>query len=499
MALTISIKDKPIKAPELRLAAALTDPKNKKILLPQWPSLWKQIFEKTRSSEHFKASPGSMFFFVLPDGGRVLVLGLGDKDKYTGEVLRRQVAVAYKSVCRQTRQISVHLDSFRVKGKQDITITCMAESLGMADYRFEKYKKNDALPILEQVELVTNKASGLTSLKTLLRNTDKITESVSFCRDLVNEPPNTLHSESYAKTVQKDAAQLDNVRVKILGKTELKREKMGMFLSVNAGSAREPRLVHLTYTPTRASKKTKHIALVGKGLTFDTGGYSLKPSGSIINMKYDMAGSATVYAAFRAAALLKLKVKVSCFLGMTDNAVNEHATMPDAIVTARNGKRVEILNTDAEGRLVLGDVLDYACDQKPDAIIDAATLTGAVLVSLGNEICGLMSNNDKLANSIKAASDKSDEYLWRLPIIDEFQSDLKSPIADLKNIGSNRFAGSSKAAAFLQNFIKNDIPWAHLDIAGVADSQSHLSYCPSKGASGLMVRTLVRYLASLQA
>ena len=187
------------------------------------------------------------------------------------------------------------------------------------------------------------------SLKTLLRNTQKITESVHFCRDLVNEPPNALHSESYAKTIQRDAAKLPQVRVKILGKTELKREKMGMFLSVNAGSARDPRLVHLTYSPTGANKKTKHIALVGKGLTFDTGGYSLKPPGSMANMKFDMAGSATVYAAFRAAALLRLKVKVSCFLGMTDNAVNEHATMPDAIVTARNGKRVEILNTDAEG------------------------------------------------------------------------------------------------------------------------------------------------------
>ena len=499
MNLTISISNKIREnTSELHLAAALIESDKKRILFPHWPPRWKTILKKTRSSQHFKATPGEMFFFVLPDGSRVLALGLGEKGKYTGEVLRRQIARAYKSVCRQTQKLSINLDSFRAgNNPTDATLVCIAESLGMADYRFEKYKKVEAPPVLKQVELVTSKTSQIPSLKTLLRNTRGIVESINFCRDLVNEPPNTLHSESYAKTVQRDAAKLARVRTKVLGKTELKREKMGMFLSVNSGSARDPRLVHLAYSPVGANKKTRHVALVGKGLTFDTGGYSLKPPGSMANMKFDMAGSATVYAAFRAAALLKLKVKLSCFLGMTDNAVNEHATMPDAIVTARNGKRVEILNTDAEGRLVLGDVLDYACDHKPDAVIDAATLTGAVLVGLGNEICGLMGNDEQLAKDIKKAADQSDEYLWRLPIIDEFQSDLKSPIADLKNIGSDRFAGTAKAAAFLQNFIKNDIPWAHLDIAGVANSQKHLPYCPPKGASGLMVRTLVKYLASL--
>ena len=498
MTLTISINSKKTDpSSELHLAAALCEGGKKSVLMPHWPPLWKQIFDKTRASQHFKASAGATFLFVLPDGSRVLALGLGDKKKYSGEVLRRQIALAYKSVCQQTHKLSINLDSFLVKNRPDTTLVCIAESLGMANYRFEKYKKNDSPPILKSVELSTGKTSRLAALRSLLRNTQNVVESIHFCRDLVNEPPNSLHSESYAKTVQKDAAKLAGVRVKTLGKAELKREKMGMFLSVNAGSAHEPRLVHLTYTPKGANKKTKHIALVGKGLTFDTGGYSLKISGGMVNMKYDMAGSATVYGAFRAAALLKLKVKVSCFLGMTDNAVNEHATMPDAIVTARNGSRVEILNTDAEGRLVLGDVLNYACDQKPDAIIDAATLTGAVLVSLGSEVCGLMSNSDRLAKDIKRAADESDEYMWRLPIIDEFKADLKSPVADLKNIGSNRFAGSSKAAAFLQHFIKDDIPWAHLDIAGVADSQKHLNYCPPKGASGLVVRTLVRYLAQL--
>ena len=267
-----------------------------------------------------------------------------------------------------------------------------------------------------------------------------------------------------------------------------------MFLSVNNGSAYEARLVHLTYTPTKTTSKTRHVALVGKGLTFDTGGYSLKPGASMMNMKYDMAGAATIYAAFRACVLLNSDCIVSCYLGMTDNAINEHATVPDTIVKARNGKTVEILNTDAEGRLVLGDVLDYACEQNPSEIIDAATLTGAVLVALGSEICGMMSNNDKLSNNLLKSAAESDEYLWRLPIIQENHDDIKSHIADLKNIGTAGRAGTITAGAFLEEFIKNNIPWAHLDIAGVGDSQGHLPYCPKKGPSGIMVRTLVNHV-----
>ena len=216
----------------------------------------------------------------------------------------------------------------------------------------------------------------------------------------------------------------------------------------------------------------------------------------MVNMKFDMAGSATVYGAFRAAALLGLPVKVSCFLGMTDNAVNELATMPDSIVTAKNGKTVEILNTDAEGRLVLGDVLTYASEHKPDAIIDAATLTGACLMALGTEVCGLMGNDDKLKNSLKKAAGNTDEYIWDLPIIPEWREDMKSNIADLKNIGGSRWGGTAKAAAFLENFVGEGIAWAHLDIAGCGDSQGHLPYCPTKGASGMMVRTLVEYIKS---
>ena len=321
-----------------------------------------------------------------------------------------------------------------------------------------------------------------------------LTDAISFARDLVNEPPNILNSVEYAKRVEKDSKSLKRVRCKVLGKADLKREKMGLFLSVNAGSAYDPQLVHLTYTPAKATKKTKHIALVGKGLTFDTGGYSLKPAASMVNMKFDMAGSATVYGAFRAAVMMQPNVKISCFLGMTDNAVSSLATMPDSICKGRSGTTVEILNTDAEGRLVLADCLSYACSQNPNVIIDSATLTGAVLIALGSEVCGLMGNNQKLMDDLMKSSKACDEQMWQLPIVDAYRDDMKSNIADLKNIGSNRFAGSAKAAAFLENFIEEGVEWAHLDIAGIGDSQGYLPYCPNKGASGLMIRTLVHYL-----
>ncbi|MCK5073973.1 MAG: leucyl aminopeptidase, partial [Bacteriovoracaceae bacterium] len=238
-----------------------------------------------------------------------------------------------------------------------------------------------------------------------------VAESVNFGRDLVNEPPNHLNSETMAKQIEKDASKLSGVKIKILDKAALKKEKMNLFLSVNAGSHYAPRLVHLTYTPKKATKKTKHLALVGKGLTFDTGGYSIKPSASMVNMKFDMAGAATAYAAFRAAVLCNAGIKISCILGLTDNAIGPEATMPDSIVTGRNGKTVEILNTDAEGRLVLADCLDYTCDQNPDAIIDVATLTGAVLVALGGEICGLMGNDQKLAKKLLDSAGAMDEYM----------------------------------------------------------------------------------------
>lgn len=456
----------------------------------------KEDFQELRALKNFKAAKDEVLTFTSAMGETIKVVGLGDKAKLTAEDLRKTVSKIFKSTkAEKFSSIAFDLSSFDVLKDTAKAAKLMAESIGMSHYVFDKYKTNKTPANLENIFFTNFDKKKEAKLKASLLEANQMVESISVARDFVNEVPNVLRSDEYAKRIEADVKKnLKGVKVKILNKAQIKAEKMDMFLSVNAGSAYEARLVHLTYEPAKKTAKTKHIVLVGKGLVFDTGGYSLKPGANMMNMKYDMAGSATVYGAFRAAALMKAPVKITCILGITDNAVNSHATMPDSIVTARNGKTVEILNTDAEGRLVLGDLLDYACDLKPDGIINAATLTGAVLVALGNQITGAMGNNQKWIDSILSAAKDSDEYMWQLPIIPEFSQDMKSKTADLKNIGTPMRAGTATAAAFLQEFIKNDIPWCHLDIAGTADGQSHLPYCPPSGASGLTIRTLTHLL-----
>ncbi|MCO4794644.1 MAG: leucyl aminopeptidase family protein [Bacteriovoracaceae bacterium] len=458
-----------------------------------WPKVVKENFNSIAASKHYKGNTGEHFILHVGDT-TVLLWGMGEKSKLDNEAIRRSAANLFKHVKDHHDEVSFVIDSIVKGNKLPEMLEVFTESLLMTGYAYDKYMSKKATNKIKSWYFETKeKKSKAKACDKALAQAHIIGESVAFARDLVNDPPNHLDSVAYAKLIEKDVKSIKRVKYKHLGRAEMKKEKMNLFLSVNAASAHEARLVHLTYTPAKVTKNTKHICFVGKGLTFDTGGLSLKPSGSMVNMKFDMAGSATVYGAFRAAALQQPNVKITCILGMTDNAVSADATMPDSIVTGRNGMSVEILNTDAEGRLVLADCLDYACDLKPDCIIDSATLTGACLVALGTEVCGLMTNDSKLGAKIKKSADTVNEYVWELPIIDEWRNDMKSPIADLKNIGGTRFAGTPKAAAFLENFIKNDISWAHLDIAGVGDSSGHLPYCPKKGASGQMIRTLTHF------
>ncbi|HAZ11926.1 MAG: hypothetical protein A2X86_07255 [Bdellovibrionales bacterium GWA2_49_15] len=468
--------------------------KKTELVFHHWPKDMTEAFHKVKTSKNFKGGQGDSCEFNLPSGATIVALGLGDKEKFTTEILRRETASIFKQFKKRCEELAFDLDTLLIHNMEQ-TISICAEAIWLADYSFETHVSKKAENTLKSTVFMSSQTKAKEKkIELLLKNTQVLCESINLARDWVNEPPNILNSEEYAKRIEQDAKNIPGVKVKVLGKEELKKENMGMFLAVNAGSAYKPQLVHLTYSPKKA---TKHVAFVGKGLTFDTGGYCLKPSTSIANMKFDMAGSATVYAAFRTLALARVPVKITCVLGITDNAINAMAIKPDSIVTARNGKTVEILNTDAEGRLVLGDCLDYVCDLEPDAIIDAATLTGACLVALGSEICGLMGNNQKLMDKLLSSAKACDEYMWQLPIIPEFHKDMKSPIADLKNIGSKGYGGTSKAAAFLEAFVKKNIPWAHLDIAGVADNQSHLPYTPKHGASGLIVRTLVNYVENV--
>lgn len=456
----------------------------------------KEEFAGLRAGKNFKAGKDEVLTFTGTMGETVKVVGLGDRSKMKAEDLRKSIARIFKAVkAEKHTSVSLDLASFDVLRDTAHAAGLIAESIGMSNYSYDKYLSKKSSDALKEVLITGFDKKKEVAIKKALETSGHVVSSITVARDFVNEVPNVLRSTEYAKLIEADVKKnLKGVKVKILNRAQLKAEGMNMFLSVNDGSAFEARLVHLTYEPTKKTAKTKHIALVGKGLVFDTGGYSLKPGANMMSMKHDMAGSATVYAAFRAAVLLGAPVKITCLLGITDNAVNSLATMPDAIVTARNGKTVEILNTDAEGRLVLGDVLDYACDLKPDGIIDAATLTGACLVALGNQVTAILGNDQKWIDTVLNSAKASDEYMWQLPIIPEWSADMKSKIADLKNIGSPMRAGTATAAAFLQEFVKNDIPWAHLDIAGTADGQSHLPYCPPVGGSGLTIRSLVHLL-----
>ncbi len=457
----------------------------------------KEEFQNLRAAQTYKGSKDETLSFTGATGETVWVIGLGDKTKFQAEDLRKSVAKAFKAANGKFATIAFDVAGFNTTHDEAHTAQLITEAVYLSNYQFDKYKSKKSEPTNTTLILGNVDKKNTAKIQKLIDSTINIGESINVIKDYINEAPNFLHSEEYARRVEADVKKnLKGVKVKILNKAQIQKEKMGMLLSVNAGSAYEPRVVHLTYEPPKATAKTKHIALVGKGITFDTGGYSLKPGANMAGMKNDMGGSATVYGAFRAAVLEKAPVKITCILAMTDNAVNEHATMPDSIVTARNGKTVEILNTDAEGRLILGDVLDYACDQNPHYIIDAATLTGAALVALGNQVAAILGNDQKWINEILEAAKEKDEYMWQLPIINEWRQDIKSKVADLKNIGTPMRAGTAIGAAFLEEFIKNDIKWAHLDVAGVVDSQSHLPYCSGHGASGLIVRTLTHLLVN---
>lgn len=493
--------EKKLKA-EMHLFAAYCEVSGKdknaktKLVNAHWPAEIKNAFNKAKSSTYFEGKKGEHFHLHLPSGESAYLIGMGEKEKLTAETLRKEMAKTIRYASSRSADLAIHLDDFVLGKDLEKSTFVMTEAMVMAMYDFSKFKAAKTLP-LKKVIIHTAKGEYKTSLQKEIEKAKLVAEAVNLCRDFVNLPPNELNSEKFAKAVVKDIKSVKRIKAKVIGKREMEKQGMGCFLAVNAGSAYEPQLVHLTYTPSKVTSKTKHVALVGKGLTFDTGGYCLKPSTSIAGMKGDMAGAATVYAAFKVIASLGLPYKVTCTLGMTDNAINSKAVMPDSIVKARNGKTVEILNTDAEGRLVLADVMDYTCDQKPDFIIDAATLTGACVAALGFEFSGIMGNNKNWNAKILESARAQDERLWELPIVDEFREDMKSNCADLRNIGKNLGGGAQKGAAFIENFVKNNIAWAHIDIAGNSENQAHLPYCPAKGASGLMVRTIIHTVENL--
>jgi leucyl aminopeptidase len=422
----------------------------------------------------------------------LLLVGLGERAKVDAEVLRRAAA----AVVRQGRGAARAVTTLPQALPADPAgaVQAVAEGALLAAYRFDKYKKaktNGAKPPTELATLALvagGEGSGARrGLAGALAAGQVRAAATNLARDLSNEPANALHPADLATAARRLLAG-KGVTVNVKDEKELAKEGFGGIIGVGQGAEHPPRLIELRYAPKGA---TGEVVLVGKGITFDSGGLSLKPPDSMKTMKTDMSGAAAVLATMSALGDLDVAVNVTGYLASAENMPSGTATRPGDVLTMKNGKTVEVLNTDAEGRLVMADALALGAAAKPDAIVDVATLTGACAVALGNRYSGLMANDEALAAELLAAAAEAGEPTWRLPLPPEYQKDIESDLADLKNVG-DRYGGALFAGLFLQEFVDGR-PWAHLDIAGPARAEADDGYL-SKGSTGVTVRTLLTWL-----
>ena len=425
---------------------------------------------------------------------RVLLIGLGklkkDHSSYENRELLRlaggSIAAAARDV--KAKDLLVVLPEYlkiNDKGAEQLI-----EGILLGDYRFEKYKskkeEDKKYPGIKQVTL-QSKTSG-TPIRNSVRRARRSAEAAMTARNMANEPGNNWTPQHFADFARA-LADKSSLTVRILDKHQIKKAGMGGITAVNQGSSTPPKVIILEHTP---KKYSRTILLVGKGITFDSGGVSLKPADGMQDMKYDMCGGAAVLSTMEAVAQEKPDVRIIAVVPSTDNMSGASAIKPGDIIKHYNGVTSEIINTDAEGRLILADALAYGIDiYHPDCVIDLATLTGAVIVGLGHHRTGLLSNNDMLANRILEAGEASGEPLWRLPLGKEYSKQIESDVADIKNVGG-KAGGTITAAAYLQKFV-GDTPWAHLDIAGTAWNYTKKKYIPT-GSSGVGVRMLIEFI-----
>ncbi|BBC37107.1 Probable cytosol aminopeptidase [Streptomyces graminofaciens] len=427
----------------------------------------------------------------------VVAVGLGaepEKDgSFGAESLRRAAGAAARALTGTKKA------AFALPLGDASDVGAVAEGALLGAYSFDAYKdtgkdtksKNGKAPLAE-VALLGAKPRDRAH-KAAAERAVAVSEELNRARDLINTPPNDLDPEAFAAVAQA-AAKEHGIKVQVLDEKALEKGGYGGILGVGAGSAAAPRLVKLSYTSANA---TKHLAFVGKGITYDSGGISLKPAGHNETMKCDMSGAAAVFAAVVAAARLGLEVNVTGWLALAENMPSGSATRPGDVLRMYSGKTVEVLNTDAEGRLVLADALAKASEDKPDAIVDVATLTGAMMLALGNRTFGIMANDDAFRSAVHEAAEEVGEAAWPMPLPDHLRKGMDSPTADIANMGE-RYGGGLVAGLFLKEFVGEGITWAHLDIAGPAFNESGpFGYTP-KGGTGSAVRTLVR-LAELTA
>ena len=423
--------------------------------------------------------------------GHVVLVGLGEAGSVDATRLRNAAGRAVTTLTRRKKARAALCVPAVRRGEPRAVAQALAEGSVLGGYRFDAYRTLETPPPgLDLLTLIGSDARQLRSLRTGARTGAIIGESVNASRDLSNEPGSVATPAFLARRAREFARQA-GLRALVLTERELERQKMGAILAVGRGSANPPRLIALEHGEPGPRRAT--VALVGKGITFDTGGISIKPAANMDAMKGDMSGGAAVLGAMRAVGLLKLPLHVVGIVAAAQNMPDGKAYLPGDVVETAAGITLEILNTDAEGRVVLSDGLHYARRYEPDAIIDLATLTGAKIVALGTHCCAVMGNDERLIRRVRDAGDRAHERAWPLPLWDEYKRQIRGDTGDLKNTGG-REAGSITAAALLSHFV-GDVPWAHLDIAG-NEFSSRNGPLGSKGATGFGVRLLVELLRS---
>ncbi len=479
--------------------------------LAVWPvfksAAWKRVPDASLSevaeADGFEGSSGE--WQILPTLGRfkarkTALIGLGDKHRINADAIRKLGASIIKRA-KEAKAKTVRV-SFVHASFGDVNMReagqAFTEGAILASYGFHAYHPANAekakKTAVASLAIAGMSAADQAKFERGVQEAQALCEGVVLARDLVNTPSADMYPLAMAEAAKETAALSKRVSIKILEKARMERMKMNAALSVARGSSHEPVGVHLTYKPVRKAKK--RIAIVGKAVTFDSGGLSLKPAESMATMKMDMAGGAAVIGLFRVLAALEVEAEVHGIFLAVENMPSGSAYRPGDVVKAMNGTTIEILDTDAEGRVVLADALSYAHTLEPDVIVDLATLTGSCIAALGEDIAGLMTNDRKLGERLMLASKQSGEPLWELPMYPPYEDHVKSKIAQIKNIGSRGQAGAIAGAMFLKHFV-GETPWVHLDIAGPAYTERESRPDLPAGASGFGVRTLVRYLQAL--
>ena len=464
---------------------------------PTGDALSKRLLDVARE-DRFHGRAGRLLLWHAPDDTfrcrRYLLLGIGPGEEVTLERYRRDLGDAFVEADRlgATSVALPLLVDDRLGFAPGEAARALAEAALLGTYRFDRYR-SEPRPGRRHLKVV-HVALGAAAAKGASAGIawgERASTAVNLARDLVNEPPGILHPPRLAE-IAEEQAKAAGLEVEVFGPAALKKMGMGGILGVAQGSHKEPRLVRLLYRP--KGKPDRKVAVIGKGLTFDSGGLSLKTSEGMETMKCDMAGSAAVLATLTALGDLGCKSEVTGLMGLAENMPGGEAIRPGDVLRIMNGKTVEVRNTDAEGRLVLADCLSYASKiDGLEAAVDLATLTGACVVALGPMASGLMSNDQPLADTLLRSAAAAGESMWQLPLYSEYKEHIKSDVADIKNTGI-RWGGAITAALFLQEFVRDGLPWAHLDIAGPAFGEKEYSYL-GKGGSGHGVRTLLRWLA----